>query len=154
MIAIRPFAEADAPTVAALIQRTLQISNAADYPPREIERLVKRHTPGYIRERASWTHFYVAWAADAVAGCGAIGPNRGRSDESCLFTIFVDPDRQGQGVGRRIVEALENDEYFLRAGRVAVHASITARGFYQKLGYVGGDAPDGDGLYYMEKCLD
>lgn len=151
MIDIRRFSEADAPAVAALIQRTLKISNAADYPPREIDKLVRQHTPEYIRERASWTHFYVACEDGGVVGCGAIGPNWGRSDESCLFTIFVDPDRQGRGVGRRVVETLESDEYCLRASRVHVNASITARGFYHKLGYGGADAPDGDGLFRLEK---
>lgn len=43
-------------------------------------------------------------------GCGAIGPYWGKEDESSLFTIFVLTDYQGKGVGRRIVETLENDD--------------------------------------------
>lgn len=152
---IRRFTEADAPAVAALIGRTVQISNANDYSPQDIEALVRMHTPQYVCQRASWTHFYVAVADDgAIVGCGAIGPYWDKADESSLFSIFVDPDWQGQGLGRRIVEALERDAYFLRARRVEVPASITACGFYRRLGYDykdGVDTPDDERLFRLEK---
>ena len=154
-ITIRRFTEADAPAVAALIVRTIQISNAKDYSAQDIEALVRKHTPEHVIERASWTHFYVACAdGGAIVGCGAIGPYWGKADESCLFTIFVDPDRQGTGIGRRIIEALEADEFFLRARRVEIPASITGCGFYRKMGYDykdGVDVPDAEGLFRLEK---
>lgn len=153
-IIIRRLEEADAPAVAALIGRTIQISNANDYSAQDIEALVRMFTPEHVLERASWTHFYVACADGAIVGCGAIGPYWGKEDESSLFTIFVDPDWQGKGLGRRIVEALEGDEYFLRARRVEIPASITGCGFYRKLGYDykdGVDTPDAEGLYRLEK---
>ena len=49
-----------------------------------------------------------------------------------MFNIFVLPEYQGKGVGRMIMETLENDEYFLRAKRVEIPASITACEFYKK----------------------
>ena len=52
-----------------------------------------------------------------------------------MFNIFVLPEYQGKGVGRKIIEALEKDEYFLRAKRVEIPASITACEFYKKMGY-------------------
>lgn len=58
------------------------------------------------------------------------------------------------GIGRKIVETLEGDEYFLRAERIEIPASVTARGFYQKMGYgyKGGAAVlDEEQLYRMEK---
>ena len=153
--AIRRFERADAPAVAAMIARTFRVSNAPDYPPEEIEALCRRETPEYVAERASWTHFYVACAPDGeILGCGAIGPYRGREDESCLFSIFVRPECQGRGLGTRIMETLEADPFFLRARRVEIPASITGCGFYRKLGYDykdGIDVPDEDGLYHLEK---
>ena len=68
-------------------------------------------------------------------GCGSIGPYWGKEDESSLFTIFVHPDMQGKGVGRLIMETLEKDEFFLRAKRIEIPASITALDFYKKFGY-------------------
>lgn len=49
---------------------------------------------------------------------------------------------------------MEQDEYFLRATRVEIPASITGVDFYRKMGYVfkeGGDQVDEEGLYRLEK---
>ena len=153
-ITIRRFEAGDAPALAAMIARTLRISNAKDYSAGEIAALVKAHSPEFLLRRDGWTHFYVACAGGSPIGCGAIGPYWDSEVESSLFTIFVDPDWQGQGVGRRIIRTLEADEYFLRARRVEIPASITGCGFYRHLGYNykdGVDVPDGEGLYRLEK---
>ena len=83
-----------------------------------------------------------------------IGPYWGSETESSLFNIFVLPEYQGKGVGRKIIETLEQDGFFLRAERVEVPASITGVGFYRKLGYEyknGIDRPDEERLYRLEK---
>ena len=70
-----------------------------------------------------------------IVGCGAISSYWGKQDESILLTIFVLPELHGNGIGKTIVETLENDDYFLRAKRIEIPASITACEFYRKLGY-------------------
>lgn len=78
----------------------------------------------------------------------------GKKDESSLFTIFVLPEYQGKGIGRRIIETLESDEYFLKAKRIEIPASITACQFYRKMGYDyknGVDIPDEEQLFRLEK---
>ena len=72
---------------------------------------------------------------DKVVGCGSISPYCGKEDESILFTIFVLPEYQGKGIGTKIIETSEKDEFFLRAKRIEIPASITACQFYRKLGY-------------------
>ena len=154
MVRIRRFKEADAQAVSALIVETLRQSNSRDYPPAMIEELADRMQSADILSRAGWTHFYVAEDGDGLVACGAIGPYWGKEDESSLFTIFVHPSRQGQGIGRRIVETLEADEYALRARRIEVPASITGLPFYRKLGYSfkpGCEKPDAERLYRLEK---
>ena len=152
---IRRFTEDDAQAVSDLIIRTLRITNTRDYSPEDMEALAERMQPADILQRASWTHMYVACSEDdGVIGCGAIGPYWGKEDESSLFSIFVDPSHQGRGVGRAIVEALEADEFGKRAHRIEIPASITAVGFYRKLGYTpkpGHEEPDEEQLYRMEK---
>ena len=151
---IRKFAEADAKEVSDLIVKTLMISNTKDYPAEMMEELTRRMQPGDILERARWTHFYVAEENNVILGCGAIGPYWDKTDESSLFTIFVLPEYQGRGIGRRIVETLEKDEYALRAKRIEIPASITGLEFYKKLGYDYKDnvtVPDEEGLYRLEK---
>ena len=151
---IRRFHEDDAEKVSAMIIHTLKTSNSKDYFAEDINALEKQMQPAGILERASWTHFYVAEEGDDIIGCGAIGPYWGSETESSLFTIFVLPACQGKGVGRKIIETLEQDEFFLRAKRVEVPASITAVDFYRKLGYEyknGIDRPDEERLYRLEK---
>lgn len=151
---IRKFAEADAKEVSDLIVKTLMISNTKYYPAEMMLELTRRMQPEDILERVRWTHFYVAEENNVIVGCGAIGPYWGKTDESSLFTIFVLPEYQGRGIGRRIVETLEKDEYALRAKRIEIPASITGLEFYKKLGYDYKDnvtVPDEEGLYRLEK---
>lgn len=130
---IRRFEERDAQEVAAVIKKTLRISNSKDYP--DIAQLIALFTPEYVIQRAGWTHFYVVCEDEKIIGCGAIGPYWDKTDESCLFNIFVLPEFQGRGFGRLLIEALEQDEFFLRARRIEISASITACEFYRHLGY-------------------
>lgn len=151
---IRRFEEKDAQPVSALIAKTLRTTNIRDYSPEFIENEVKVLTPEYIAWRATWTHFYVVCEGETIIGCGAIGPYWGSETESSLFTIFVLPEHQGRGIGRRIIQALEADEYALRAKRIEIPASITACEFYRKMGYdykQGVNTVDEEGLYRLEK---
>ena len=153
-ITVRRFVPQDAEAVSALVVRPLRISNAKDYPADYIEATVAQHCPKNILKRASWTHFYVACDGETPVGCGDIGPYWGSENESSLFTIFVLPEYQGRGVGRQIIQTLEQDEYFLRAKRVEIPASITACPFYRKMGYTyknGVDTPDDERLLRLEK---
>ena len=151
---LRRFTPADAGAVSDLIIRTMRVSNTRDYSPEDMEALILHQQPEDILSKASWTHFYVAEEDGAIIGCGAIGPYWGREDESSLYSIFVSPDRQNRGVGRAIVEALERDEFALRARRIEIPASITGLEFYRRLGYDykgGVKALDDEGLYRLEK---
>ena len=151
---IRRFTKNDAEKVSTLIIRTEKITNSKDYSEEWINALEKRAQPSDILERAGWTHFYVVEENDTIIGCGAIGPYWGSETESSLFSIFVLPEYQGNGIGRKIIETLEQDEYFLRAKRTEVAASITAVNFYRKLGYDyknGVDRPDKELNYRLEK---
>ncbi|MBQ4599001.1 MAG: GNAT family N-acetyltransferase [Clostridia bacterium] len=151
---IRRFEEKDAEEVSALIAKTLRTTNRKDYSEEYIEKEVRVLTPAYLTKRSKWMHFYVVCEADAIIGCGAIGPYFGKEDESSLFMIFVLPEYQGKGIGRKIIETLETDEYFLRARRIEIPASITACDFYKKMGYGyknGIAAIDDEQLYRLEK---
>ena len=151
---VKRFQVNDADEVSELIIKTLRISNSKDYSAEFIENDVKRFSPEGVIERAGWTHFYVIRDNETIVGCGAIGPFWGKEDESSLFNIFVLPEYQGKGVGKKIIETLEQDEYFLRAKRVEIPASITACEFYKKMGYTyknGVDVIDEEQLFRLEK---
>lgn len=153
-LSARIIKDSDAVAVSELIRTTISISNKKDYPEDLMNQLIAIETPEHVMERAGWTHFYVVEENGVIIGCGAIGPYWGKEDESSLFTIFVDPDCQGKGVGRFIMEILENDEFFLRAKRIEIPASITGVPFYLKMGYHyknGISEPDEEHLIRMEK---
>ena len=151
---IRRFQETDANEVSDLIAKTLRTTNIKDYSSEYIENDVKTLTPEYLIQRAQCTHFYVVCDGDIIIGCGAIGPYWGKQDESSLFTIFVLPEYHGKGIGREIIETLENDEFFLRAKRIEIPSSITACEFYRKMGYDyknGINTVDEEQLFRLEK---
>ena len=97
---------------------------------------------------------YVVCDKERIVGCGAIGGYWGSTTESILLTIFVLPEYQGKGIGKLIIHTLEHDEFFLRAKRIEIPASITAVEFYRKMGYnyKNGIAElDDEQLYRLEK---
>ena len=150
---IRRFEEKDAKKVSELIVETLRKTNIKDYSADLIENYVNNFQPENVLKRASWTHFYVAEEKGNIIGCGAIAPYWDKVDESSLFTIFISPEHQGKGIGRKIIEILEKDEYFLRAKRIEIPASITAVPFYKKMGYScknGINKADDEGIVRME----
>ena len=153
---LRSFQPGDAGAVSALVVHTLRTANRPDYSEEYIERIAARHTPAGILSRAAQTHFYVACEGEEILGCGAVAPVKDREDECCLYTVFVRTDRQGSGIGRALLAALETDEYARRSRRILVPASITGVPFYLRLGYnlqPGVAGPDEDGLLPMEKWL-
>ena len=119
-VTLRRFQAGDEFAVSAVICTTLAISNRKDYPPAFIEENIRSHSPAVIAERVKDAHFYVALDGQKVIGCGGITGYWGSTEESYLTSIFVLPDYQGKGVGRRLVEALEADDYFRRAWRIEV----------------------------------
>ena len=151
---VRRFEEKDAQAVTELIATTSRIVNAKVYEPEYIENFLEWVSPEKIIERASWTHFYVICDGDDIICSGAIGPHQGREDESELFNIFLLPEYQGKGVGKLIIDTLEQDEFFLRAKRIYIHSAMNALKFYRKMGYdhVNGEfAIDDEDSYTLEK---
>lgn len=132
---IRRFKQEDAAETARIIAETLKISNSKDYPPEYIAANVSSHSPEVLIERAKEGHTYVVCDGEKIVGCGTIAGYWGSKTESILLTIFVLPDYQGKGIGKKIIETLEKDEYFLRAKRIEIPASFTAVEFYKKIGY-------------------
>ena len=58
-----------------------------------------------------------------------------------------------KGYGKKIIETLEKDEYFLRATRIEIPASMSAIPFYRKMGYEhkNGELLYHDGHFALEK---
>lgn len=151
---IRRFKDDDAEAVSALVTRNFLEVNSKDYGKEAMEELSEVYNADKIREIASYAHMYVVCEDTKIVGTGSISSFWGSETESILLTIFVLPEKHGQGIGRKIIETLEQDELFLRANRIEIPASITGCGFYEKMGYKYKDNQkqlDNEGHYRMEK---
>ena len=146
--------ENDYKKVADLIEDSISNSEFSKYYPHSvIEEIKESLDEKGVEKRASWTHFYVIEEDEEIIACGAIGPYWGSESESSLFSIFVASKYQGKGYGKKIIEVLEKDEYFLRAERVEIPASMSAIPFYRRMGYEhkNGELVYSDGHFSLEK---
>lgn len=151
---VRKFRNEDAVELSNMIRETLMLVNSKDYSMEFIQKTMDELSPEEMISRSLWMNLYVVLLEGKIVGCGGIGAYWGSETESSLFNIFVSAHHQGQGIGRKIIETLENDEYFLRAKRVEIPASKTALAFYKKMGYSfknGNDQMDDEQLYRLEK---
>lgn len=151
---IRLITDKDYKNVAEMIARS--VSNSAFskfYPQCSIDYIKESLDEKGVEKRANFTHFYVIEENGVIIACGAIGPYWDSLTESSLFSIFVDSDFQGMGYGRKMIETLEQDEYFKRAKRIEIPASMSAIPFYRKMGYEhkNGELIYEDGHFALEK---
>ena len=153
-IVIRRFRRDDAPAVVNIIHRGLREINSRDYPPDHIEECCRHFSTESIIRQADNNHMYVAESDGRILGTGTIASYWGKEDESIILTFYILVEHIGRGIGRTIMNALEQDEFFLRAKRIEIPSAVGAVGFYEKMGYAGKDGKktvDGEGLVRMEK---
>ena len=127
-LTIRPATPADVAALSELIRRTVRRSNAADYAAPVVELIAANHAPDKVAQRLVERDVFVCLEGHRIVGTIGLESDKLRS-------LFVEPDLQGRGVGARLVAHLE--AHARQAGVAELHlsSSITARGFYQRLGY-------------------
>jgi len=153
-IEFRKFKIGDEIKIENIIAKTLREVNIKDESIEEIEKLIEYLNKDRILYRAKKFHMYVICDNDKIIGVGAVGPYWDSLTEASLFNIFILPEYQGKGLGRKLIEILENDEYCKNANRIEVPASITGLEFYRHMGYVfkkGGNIVDDEFCYRLEK---
>lgn len=132
---VRQFKEEDAGEVRNLIVRNFLEVNSKDYGISAMEKLAKDYDVEKVLNVASYAHMYVFEFDGKIVGTGSISSFWGSETESILLCIFVLPEFHGKGIGRKIINTLETDEFYVRASRIEIPASITATEFYRKFGY-------------------
>ena len=154
VVTVRRYEDADAQAVHNLIIRNIKEVNIRDYGEKAINELVKTHDVDWVRQVASYANMYVFLHKQEIVGVGSISSFWGSETESIILTVFVLPEYHGMGIGRKIIQILEQDELFTRAERIEIPASITGTEFYRKLGYDyknGVKELDDEGHYRLEK---
>lgn len=158
MITVRKYIDGDEYEISKIIAKDLYTENIKDYSKESIDKVVESLNEDTIKKRAQVFNCYVVIDSQRIIGVGMIGPYWGSQTESSFFTIFIDPSYKGKGIGRKIIETLENDIYYKRADRVEIPASISGLNFYRHFGFgfkindkVKGNIVDDEGEYRLEK---
>ena len=154
---INKFHDHQAEEVAVLIKRNLLEISSQYYPPDYMAAIARDLSPEKLIENAKKEHIFVAMENDKVIGTGS-SANFGSEEEPSYYgtAIFVIPELHRRGIGKRIMQKLEEKSMELGADKLTVRAAINARVFYEKLGYAYKDGiavEDERGNFIMEKEL-
>lgn len=126
--ALREFRQTDLFAVKSLVHRTIAVCYPGHYCLEAV-----RFFANYHDERAI--------VQDAHAGCTLVLEKAGRilgtgtlvGDE--IKRVFVEPGLQRHGLGRLIMQRLEDRAESLGIAAIELDASLPAQPFYDKLGY-------------------
>lgn len=118
----------DAPAVSRVILKALRQSNAKDYSPEVIERVEASFSPSALVKLFQQREVFVALHEQQIVGTASL-------DGRAVRTMFVTPDVQRQGIGRRLMETVEAAARRAGIDVLAVPSSVTAEQFYANLGY-------------------
>ena len=147
-LVIRAATADDVPAISALVQHTVRISNGRDYPPQAVELIVANFAPAKVGQRMAERDVFVCQKGGRIVGTIALGADRLRS-------LFVDPELQQAGIGARLVGHLEAHARKVGVSELKLSSSLTARGFYERLGYrlIQLEEHDGVSTFLMVKTL-
>ena len=137
-----------------IIQDLLTI-NSKDYGIEEIKKMAEDFTVEKLQNSLSKRKkVFVALIDDHVVGTAGIDKSWNSDDEYWILTVFVKPENHGQGIGKKLIEKIEEFATTLPIKKLIIPASITAHEFYYKLGYKYKDGKkelNDEDMYIMEK---
>ena len=152
---IEQFRDCQAEAVSNLIRRNLLEVNSRDYAEDVINSLAAYFSPATLLKNSRSQTIFVATQDGEVVGTASLDNfGTAASPDYYAVAVFVLPESQRQGIGLRLMEAVELKAKELGAEKLTLRASITAKAFYRKLGYRfrdGCEKLDEHGTYIMEK---
>lgn len=138
-----------------IIRRCVLEINAADYTQTQMEHLLEGFSESWLEDLINTRHYYEVWHKGTLVACGGVSRDYSQEKQSYLTAVFVNPDFNKRGVGRKLVEFLETDEWCLVSKLIEVPSSKSSHKFYYKCGYHYQDEPpvfrsDGTTIMYKE----
>jgi N-acetylglutamate synthase-like GNAT family acetyltransferase len=125
---IRKFENGDAEGISAVVCRSERQTLKGYYPDDLIEIFCRERSPEKIREKSSTRDFYVAEDGGKIVGVASL-------EEDNVKTVFVDPDYQGMGIGKQLIEKVESLARERGVRLLHVGSTTYAEPFYRKCGF-------------------
>ena len=137
-VVLRRATRDDAAALSALIVETLRTSNAVDYPPAVIARVAEDFSAERVGQMIGQRLVMAACEGVRILGTAALDGDRVKS-------VFVAPERQGEGIGRSLMAEVARLAMEAGVTSLTLQSSLTAQTFYAGLGFVAlGEAVHGD----------
>ncbi|WP_367607685.1 GNAT family N-acetyltransferase [Legionella sp. W05-934-2] len=127
-LCIRRATLADAEAISHVIIQTLKEVSSKDYPDSVINEVIKSFSKEQITVKMKQRKIIVITEKNHIIGTASLEGNLVR-------TVFVLPNKQGKKAGSLLMHYLEEMARKESISSLTVSSSITAEGFYQKLGY-------------------
>jgi putative acetyltransferase len=130
-ITVRLFEERDAQAIASLFYETVHTINVKDYSAAQIEAWAPSELDGERWKIALFpTLAYVAESAGQIIGFTDM------TRDGFLCHMYTHKNFQGQGVATQLLKTIETRAIQLGLKELRTEASITARPFFEKNGYI------------------
>ncbi len=130
-LALRPFLPADAPLLREIFRDSIEELTSDDYTEAQQEAWASAADDvGEFRNKLSGQLTLVATLEGSPVGFASL------EGKDKIDMLYVHPATTGQGVGAMLIDALEKLAGSRGTARLTVDASDSARGFFEKRGYV------------------
>lgn len=155
MLKIVEYKEKYLEQISNLIIQDLLTVNSNDYGIERVKKMAEDFTVEKLQNSLSKRKkVFVALIDDNVVGTAGIDKSWYSDDEYWILTVFIKPENHGQGIGKKLIEKIEEYATTLPVKKLIIPASITAHKFYYKLGYKYKDGKkelNDEDMYIMEK---
>ena len=151
MIEIKEYNENYVEQISTIIIRNLLEINVKDYGVEKVQELAKDFTVEKLKDALKNRKKVFVAIKDNIDASWY------NPDEYYILTVFVKPEKHGEGIGRLLIKAIENYAIHSNFRKLIIPASITAHEFYYKLGYRYKDDQkilNEDNMYLMEKTFE
>ena len=130
-LALRPFLQADVPLLREIFRDSIAELTAEDYTPAQQEAWASAaDDEAAFGKKLAGELTLVATLAGSPVGFAAL------AGKDKIDMLYVHPAAAGQGVGAMLTDALEKLAGSRGAEKLTVDASDSARGFFEKRGFV------------------
>lgn len=124
---IRPYRSADCAILAQIYYDTIHTVNAADYTKAQLDAWASGNVDLKVWDEYFLArHSFVAESQETIVGFADM------DDSGYLGRLYVHKDYQGKGIGKALCDTAEKA---VDVPKYTLHSSITAKPFYEKLGY-------------------